>query len=74
MSMNNVVPSFMLLSRAGDILLKERDAVDHRYVPEGQPSEWPIPMDEKAWAAADPAAPSENANYTTNSQNRGGFC
>lgn len=74
MSMNNVVPSFMLLSRAGDTLLKEMIAIEHRYIPEGQPSEWPIPMDEYAWEVADPAAVSKNATYTTNSQNRGGFC
>lgn len=48
--------------------------IEHRYIPVGQPTEWPIPMDDVAWEAADPAAPTKDAPYTTNSQNRGGFC
>lgn len=47
--------------------------MSHNFVPVDQPSEWPIPMDENAWAVADPAAVSSNAPYTTNSQNRGGL-
>jgi hypothetical protein len=50
------------------------DVHPHYFVPVGQPTEWRIPMDDDAWAVLDPTAPSENAPYTTNSQNRGGFC
>lgn len=47
--------------------------MDHNYVPVAQPTEWPITMDDDAWSKADPASTSDNAPYTTNSQNRGGL-
>jgi hypothetical protein len=68
--MNDIVPRFMMLSRAGDTLLKERGAVEHTYVPPGQPSEWPIPISE--FLLNMPEGISKDAPYTTNSQNVGG--